>query len=171
MTLRLTSLVSEFASLALGKHYHHTPVASVDDWWITTGTLLSVMRRSPAIVDTAVNQAKRLSSVSKLRQKQIIFVLCNSTASDAAIEGSTFLRSCSSGNCHAQGDLLPKEAVELLCEIQTIFQPVTSENAVQTALPELKNILYKPLWKPRSASPCLIPGVSLVPDACGRVQR
>lgn len=126
---------------------------------------------SRSTVDLAVYQAKQLSSRSKLRQRQIIGVLCDSTSSDVAIEGSTFLRSCSGAVCHAQGDLLPREAVKLLSDLQDIFESVTSESAVQTALPELEKVLYKPLWKPRSASSCLIPGVSLVSNACGRVQR
>lgn len=128
---------------------------------------------TPSTVDIAVAQAKRLSSVSKFQKREIISELVDSTASNAAKEGSAFLKSCNGAVCLAQGDLLPKESVKLLDELKAIFRGYVSDDgsASLSALPELKDIVYKPMWKPRLASPCSIPGVLLVSDACGRVLR
>ena len=119
----------------------------------------------------AMNQASRLQE-PPLRKRQIIGNLRTGTALDAAAEGLAFLNSCDGGLAFAQGDLLNDEAVELCKEIKSIFSRVATENYGSPVQPNsLGEILYNPLWKPKTSSPFLIPGVALISDACGRVQR
>jgi hypothetical protein len=126
-----------------------------------------------AIVDTAVADANRAASLSPFRKLQIISALRDASASEAAAEGYSFLKSCGSAVCLAQGDLLPREAITLLNDLQDIFAPaISSENSKSPAVPaSISEVLYKPFWKPRGASPCMIPGVPLISNACGRIQR
>jgi len=129
-------------------------------------------RLDPSLIDTAVNQAKRLTYVSKRTQRQIIREIVDTTPSDAGEEGLRFLKSCGGGVCISQGDLLPNEAIELLTELRDIFRRVITDNDPSLMhYPELREIVYRPVWKPRGASPCLISGVCLVSDPCGRVPR
>jgi len=119
----------------------------------------------------AIYQANRLQE-SPLRKRQIVGNLRTSSDLDAAAEGLAFLNSCDGGFAFAQGDLLHDEAVDLCKEIKSIFSRVATENYRDPIKPNnLGEILYKPYWKPKTSSPLLIPGVALISDACGRVQR
>ena len=130
-------------------------------------------RLDPSIVETAVANASRATFLSPFRKRQIILTLKESTASEAAAEGYSLLKSCTSAVCLAQGDLLPKEAIGLLNDLKDIFAPaISSEDSKSSAVPAtISEVLYKPYWKPRGASPCMIPGVPLISNACGRIQR
>ena len=129
-------------------------------------------RLDPTIVDTAVADANKARSLSPIRRLQIVAVLRDSSASEAAFEGYSLLKSCSGAICLAQGDLLPKEAIGLVNDLQNIFKTaISSEVSPPPAIPPISAVVYKPFWKPRSASPCLIPGVPLISNTCGRVQR
>mmetsp|Transcript_15300 Transcript_15300/g.44427 ORF Transcript_15300/g.44427 Transcript_15300/m.44427 type:complete len:533 (-) Transcript_15300:189-1787(-) len=130
----------------------------------------------PSTVKIAIGQANRLSSMPPLRRRQIVGNLRTATTTDVAAEGLAFLRSCEGGIGLAQGDLLPNEAVKLISELRTIFDAVsynrqTDPVKMDEKRPQLQDLLYTPFWKPRTSSPTLIPGVSLIADACGRVQR
>ena len=119
----------------------------------------------------AINQANRLQE-SPLRKRQIVGNLRTSRDLDAAAEGLAFLNSCDGGVAFSQGDLLHDEAVQLCKEIKSIFSRVATENYQEPVQPNsLQELLYKPYWKPKTSSPLLIPGVALISDACGRVQR
>lgn len=125
----------------------------------------------PTVVDMSVFIANRATSLSPLRKRQIVSKIKESRSSEVALEGYSFLKSCSSAIVLAQGDLLPKEAVGLVNDLQGIFVDDMSNDGSQTsAVPPLGDVLYKPYWKPRSSS-CSIPGVPLVSNACGRIQR
>ena len=119
----------------------------------------------------AINQANRLQE-SPLRKRQIVGNLRTSSDLDAAAEGLAFLNSCDGGVAFSQGDLLQDEAVQLCKEIKSIFSRVATENYRDPVQPNsVGELLYKPYWKPKTSSPLLIPGVALISDACGRVQR
>lgn len=126
----------------------------------------------PTVVDMTIFLVNRATSLSPLRKRQIITSLKESTAPDVALEGYSFLKSCTSAICLAQGDFLPKEAVGLVNDLQGIFVDAISNDGSQTsaAVPPIGDVLYKPNWKPRS-SLCSIPGIPLISNACGRVQR
>jgi len=131
----------------------------------------------PLTLELSITQTSRARFPSATRQGQIVGALKRSTPVDVAAEGAAFLNSVSGGMSLAQGDLLPKEAVKLLTELQTIFQnaqtarPRKSTGPPPPPAPSLSKILYRPLWKPRSSSSCYLPGVPLISDACGRVAR
>ena len=119
----------------------------------------------------AINQANRLQE-PPLRKRQIVGNLRTSSDLDAAAEGLAFLNSCDGGLAFSQGDLLQDEAVQLCKEIKSIFSRVATENYRDPVQPNsLQELLYKPFWKPKTSSPLLIPGVALISDACGRIQR
>lgn len=126
----------------------------------------------PDVVDMAVFYANRATSLSALRKRQIISTLKDARASEVALEGYSFLKSCRTAICLAQGDLLPKEAVGLVNDLQGIFVDAISNDGSQTAaVPPISEVLYKPYWKPRGASSCTVPGVNLISNPCGRVMR
>ena len=126
-----------------------------------------------SVVETAKMDANRQSSLSPLRKRQIVKVLNEATPEEAATEGGIFLYSCTGALCLAQGDLLPNEAISIISDVKAIFDEVMARDPLmqKAAVPGLKEILYKPLWKPRGATQCTIPGVPLISDACGRIPR
>uniref|UniRef100_A0A7S1BFN2 Peptidase M16 middle/third domain-containing protein n=1 Tax=Corethron hystrix TaxID=216773 RepID=A0A7S1BFN2_9STRA len=137
---------------------------------------------STEVLDLAVTRARRLSQASKPRRRQIIRELVGAEPSDAGSEGSNFLQSCGGAVCLAQGDLLPGEAAGLTAELREIFQGYISEyhgddgphplaSLRPPVFPDLEEIVYRPMWKPRGASPCSIAGGALISDPCGRVRR
>lgn len=129
---------------------------------------------SPSLIAVEMNEVNRQRAASLLRKRRQISALKEVTPIQAAAEGKSFLASCSGGLCLAQGDFLPKEAICLIQELQEILGPVIDQNGArqgEPAIPELPEILYKPGWKPRSGALCLIPGMSLICDACGRIPR
>ena len=126
----------------------------------------------PSVIETAVFNANRATSLSSLRKRQLVSSMMDSTATEVAAERYSFLKSCSSAICLAQGDLLPEEALGLVNDLQGIFgQAISSDASPTSAIPPISEVLYKPFWKPRGASSCSIPGVPLVSNPCGRIQR
>jgi hypothetical protein len=127
-----------------------------------------------AVIDKTVIDANRQTGLSLLRKRQIVGVIREASAQEVAREGKSFLASCSGALCLVQGDILPTEALSLVSDLKVLFDAVkapTDEEAQQPAVPRLSDILYKPFWRPRSASLCSIPGVPLISDSCGRVPR
>lgn len=125
-----------------------------------------------SVIDAAIRSAYRAANVSSQRKRQIINILRESSATDAAVEGIAFFKSCSGGVCFTQGDLLPREAASILGDVKTIFRKVVGSNNVRpNAVPEVDDLIYRANWIPRSASSCSIAGASLVSNPCGRVPR
>lgn len=114
----------------------------------------------------------------QLRRRQIVSNLRRSTAYEAAFEGIAFLRSCTGAVSFAEGDLLPGQVEGLLVELKDIFRPaigsgggLSSGGGALVATPTIDDLVYRPVWKPRSAFSCSVPGVALISDACGRIPR
>jgi insulysin len=129
---------------------------------------------SSSIITSAIFAVNNAPGLSFSRRRSIVSSLRSSKACDVAVEGRSFLQSCSGAIGVVQGDLLPDESSQLLLELQAIFDDAISTTIGQAqppATPTLNDILYKPVWKPRYASACSIAGVSLISDACGRVPR
>lgn len=111
-------------------------------------------------------------AAQQMRRRQLISNLRGSKASDAAFEGIAFLRSCHGATCFAEGDLTPSTCEALMKDLQDIFAVATGGGSGSTtATPTVEDLVYTSNWKPRSASSCSIPGVSLISDACGRIPR
>lgn len=125
-----------------------------------------------SVVDSAVRNAYRAGNLSPQRKRQIMTLLRESSAAEAALEGIAFFKSCSGGVCFTQGDLLPKEAAAILGDVKTIFRKVVGSNNIRpNAIPEVEDLIYRANWIPRSASSCTIAGASLVSNPCGRIPR
>lgn len=135
--------------------------------------LLEGPDKLPLIVqEAAIRSANRAPNVSAQRKRQILGLLRESSAADAALEGVAFFKSCSGGVCFTQGDLLPKEAAAILGDLKLIFRTVIGSNVRPSpAVPEVDDLIYRSNWIPRSASSCTIPGASLVSNPCGRIPR
>lgn len=125
------------------------------------------------VVERAIMDASRRRGVSVFRKRQITAAIRDVSPQQAAREGQEFLASCQGAVCLAQGDLLPGEAIALMEDVRKEFIAFVglSSSVQKPAIPALPNVLYKAFWKPRSASPCLIPGVPLICDPCGRIPR
>lgn len=123
-----------------------------------------------SLTTAAVNSANRAPNISPQRRRRIVSSLRRSTAYEAATEGIAFLRSCNGAVCFAQGDLLSKEANDLVGDLQQIFAS-SSGTRGPSAVPDISDLLYRPMWKPRGASSCTLPGMALLSDACGRLPR
>ena len=70
--------------------------------------------------------------------------------------------------------MLPTEYSALFDDLEDIFREVLGTRAKEenpTLIPSIDELVYTPLWKPRFASSCAVPGVSLISDSCGRVPR
>jgi transcriptional regulator of met regulon len=125
-----------------------------------------------SVTDTAVAGASRVEGMAIQRKRRLISNLRQSTAYETAAEAIAFLRSCTGAVCFAEGDLPQKEVYALRDDLKEIFRPVVGPSgSASTAKPAIDDLLYKPLWKPRSASSCTISGVPLISDACGRTPR
>jgi insulysin len=126
----------------------------------------------PSLTAMAVSTASRVPNLSQQRRSPIVSNLRRATSYDAATEGIAFLRSCSGAVCFAEGDLLQSEVVALLSDLNDIFsESIGSGSRSSAAIPTINDLVYKPVWKPRFASSCAVPGVALVSDACGRLPR
>ncbi|KAL7467233.1 hypothetical protein ACHAXS_007483 [Conticribra weissflogii] len=123
------------------------------------------------ISDSAYQRAKidasRSPKISRLQKRQSII---RASEREVGIEGFALMNSVASCYLISQGDVLPKESRLLATSLQEIFRGL---NVSLDPFPEppLREIMYKPYWKPRDASSCLLPGVTLISDACGRVPR
>jgi insulysin len=123
------------------------------------------------IIDASIRNTNRFRMSSR-RKRLVLNTLRQTTASDAAREGTSFFNSCSGGVCFAQGDMLPSEALSLLADLKKIFRQTTGANVLPfPAVPDVDDLLYKANWIPRSASVCTISGATLISNPCGRVPR
>lgn len=131
---------------------------------------------SQSIVSSALADANRARSLSPARKYIIVNTLQKSTSYDVALEGIAFLQSCTSAVCFSEGDLTLNETESLLKNVQTILKDsigaisIKDEQNIST-IPSVEDLIETPNWKPRNASPCCIPGVSLMSDVCGRIPR
>jgi len=131
---------------------------------------------SQSLVSSAVADANRARSLSPARKSIIVNTLQKSTSYDVASEGCAFLRSCTSGVCFSEGDLTSNETESLLDNVQFILKDSVGATSIKdernmSTIPSVEDLVDAPNWKPRNASPCFIPGVSLMSDVCGRIPR
>jgi insulysin len=131
----------------------------------------SLRNRSIAIAD-----ANKATDLSLVRRKSIINTLQKAKQYDVALEGIFFLRSCSDAVCFSQGDVTPDETRELLDDLRQILAGSVGGRSNRgkdplLEIPSIDDLINLPTWKPRNASPCYVPGVSLMSDACGRILR
>ncbi len=125
----------------------------------------------PKIIEAAIRNTNRFRMAPN-RRSRIIGSLKQTTASDAAKEGTAFFQSCCGAVCFSQGDLLPAESLALLADLKEIFRKVTGTNVRPApAIPQVEDLLYRTNWLPRAASVCSLPGSPLVSNPCGRVPR
>ncbi len=111
------------------------------------------------------------SSYQSAYNKQVIDTATRqATEKEVAEQGLFFLKCTSGGLLVSQGDVLPNESLNLLADLKYVFREFCSAGGFSLR-PELRDLLYRPFWKPRDSSPCLLPGVSLISDACGRIPR
>ncbi len=123
------------------------------------------------IIEAAIRNTNRFR-IAPNRRSRIASSLKQTTALDAATEGTAFFQSCCGAVCFSQGDLLPAESLALLADLKKIFRKVTGTNVRPApAIPEVEDILYRMNWIPRAASVCSLPGSPLVSNPCGRVPR
>ena len=137
-----------------------------------TNQLLEGPEEFPSqVLETAIRNTNRFR-MNASRKQQICSILRQTTALDAAREGTAFFRSCGGAVCFSQGDLLPAESLAILADLKDVFRKVTGTNVrPNPAIPEVEDLLYRANWMPRAGSVCTIPGAILVSNPCGRVPR
>jgi hypothetical protein len=86
-------------------------------------------------------------------------------------QGEYFLKCTTGGILISQGDVTPTESKKLVQDVKYIFREYGNAASHFNTNPEIRDLLYTPYWRPRDSSPCLLPGVSLVSESCGRVPR
>lgn len=123
-----------------------------------------------SVYQRAISDANKSPKINKLQKQQVIDATSQASEKEVANQGLFFLKCVNGGYMISQGDVLPKEAQTLLSEIEYVFRDFSSADGFAVE-PDLKSILYRPFWKPRDASPCLLPGISLISDSCGRIPR
>jgi len=135
----------------------------------------NVLNREVQISDSAYQRAltevTRSPKINQLQKNQMIEVLTKKVPdNEVANQGLFFLRCTNGAYVISQGDVLPSESRQLSSDLEYVFRDFGNA-AGFAAEPNLEDILYKVIWKPREASPCLLPGLSLISDSCGRVPR
>lgn len=127
------------------------------------------------VTSAAIASVSTAPGMSSGRRRRAVSSIRSSTAHDAATEGRAFLSSCTGAVCFTEGDLLLSESIQLLVDLRDILKSslggANLPLQASAATPPLDELLYKPVWKPRYASACAIPGVYLMSDACGRIPR
>ena len=126
---------------------------------------------SESLYQRAIADANRSPKVNRLRKQKTDSFSSRVSERDVANQGMSLLRATSGGFLISQGDVLPKEALKMLSEIELIFRDFTRSSDNFVINPDIGDLMYLPFWKPRDASPCLLPGVALISDACGRIPR
>lgn len=123
-----------------------------------------------SVYERAITDAKRSPEINQQQKQDVIDTAQQVTETEVGEHGLFFLKCTTGGMLISQGDVLPNESMKLVAEIQDVFRGFGEADgfAVQ---PDLRDLLYKPVWKPRDASLCLLPGISLISDACGRIPR
>ncbi|KAL7570959.1 hypothetical protein ACA910_002587 [Epithemia clementina (nom. ined.)] len=127
-----------------------------------------------AITNAAVRDMNRFRGISPIRKSTLVSSIRRSTAYEAAAEGIAFLGSVDGAVCFGQGDLLPNEVQDIARDVREILYKVIGNKPLKytkPAYPDIQDLVYMPVWKPRFGSPCGIAGVALIADACGRVPR
>ena len=134
----------------------------------------NILSGSTRIVDAArqraISDASRSPKLNKSQKEQIIDTTNVASDRDVAKQGEFFLKCTSGGYLISQGDILPNESSKLLADLQGVFSDYGNADGFAVR-PEIRALLYRPFWKPRSSSPCLLPGLSLISDCCGRIPR
>lgn len=125
---------------------------------------------SETVRQSAISDAYRSPKINRLEKLQMTDTARLITEKDVATQGLFFLRCTNGGRLISQGDVVSSEALELLSELQFVFKEFGYAEGFSSQ-PELADLLYRPFWKPRDASQCLLPGISLISDACGRIPR
>jgi len=125
---------------------------------------------SQSVYQRAISDANRSPKINRLQKQQVVDTTMQVSEKDVAKQGLFFLRCTNGGYLISQGDVLPNESLKLLSDLQYIFQGFGSADGFSVQ-PDLHDLLYRPFWKPRDASPCLLPGISLISDSCGRIPR
>ena len=128
------------------------------------------------IVSSALADANRARNLSQTRKGIVVNTLQKSTSFDAALEGISFLQSCTGAVCFSEGDLTSRETECLLNDMQIILEDSigtrnTKDEQNISTIPSVDDLIDSPNWKPRNASPCYVAGVTLMSDACGRIPR
>ncbi|KAG8459873.1 hypothetical protein KFE25_014436 [Diacronema lutheri] len=105
------------------------------------------------------------------RRAAVRAALVAARRADVRVEGAALWRSVSGTLVVAQGDVLPAEALALADGFAAAAR-VPAPASAPPAWPPLRAVLYAPRWRPtRTGDACLLPGVPLVADACGRLLR
>jgi len=128
----------------------------------------------PSVIDRAIAAGNKQRSLTNIRKRKLEKQIRQSSPQEVSREGQQFLASCASALCLVQGDVLTDEATSLVGNLKEIFDTVKTRNEeemTQPAVPQLKEILYNPFWRPRTSSLCLIAGAPLISDVCGRIPR
>lgn len=112
----------------------------------------------------------RSPKINRLQKNQMSDTSRQITEKDVAMQGLFFLRCTTGGRLISQGDTIPSESLEFLSELQYVFRDFGYAKGFSVR-PNIPDLLYRPFWMPRDASPCLLPGISLISDACGRIPR
>ncbi|KAL9191516.1 hypothetical protein ACHAXT_001222 [Thalassiosira profunda] len=127
---------------------------------------------SESVYQRAISDANRSPKISRLQKQQAVKTASNVSDREVAQQGYFFLRCVTGGCLISQGDIVPSESLKLSSDLQKIVQDQSFGSAGGFECdPDLRDLLYRPFWKPRDASPCLLPGLNLISDACGRVPR
>ena len=124
-----------------------------------------------SVYERAIADAKRSPEINQQQKQDVIDTVKQVTEKEVGEHGLFFLKCTTGGILISQGDVLPNESMKLVAEIQDLFSGFGEADgfAVQ---PDLRDLLYKPVWKPRDASLlCLLPGITLISDGCGRIPR
>jgi insulysin len=115
--------------------------------------------------------ADRSPQMTRAEKDYVATFVTGVSEREVANEASFFLKCTIGGFLISQGDVIPRESLKLLSELQFIFRDYTKASKMFVVNPDLRDLMYKPVWKPKDSSPCLLPGVALISDACGRVPR
>jgi hypothetical protein len=115
--------------------------------------------------------SSKISRLNRLNKQSISGSTIQISEQDVANQGSFFLTCTTGGILITQGDVLPKEGNKLIDDVAYIFRDYGNAASHFQTNPEIRDLLYVPYWRPRDSSPCLLPGVQLVSEACGRVPR
>ena len=127
---------------------------------------------SPSVYQKSIDDANRSTNLGRAKKQQIAAYVKSASERSVGTEGMALLKSVHGGYLMSQGDILPREAYALVLELRKIFGIYASSSAPRFAKePDPSELLYRPFWKPRSSSPCFLPGVCLISDACGRIMR
>jgi len=133
---------------------------------------------SKSVTTNALVDANRARGLSPSRKRIIFNTMQKASAYDVAHEGTSFLQSCTGVVSFSEGDLIPTETESLLNDLRIILKDsigIRSSTDIEQekllVIPSIEDLVDTPIWKPRNASPCYVPGVSLMSDACGRIQR